>query len=256
MESEKIVTKQALLTISAGKRLIAKAVSSLAQIQKALENHTIIIVAGTTNGYIAEELLQQINQLGDFSRDTFFRGVTTRPGRKVEQGAYFAKDIVICKGKWIAEENIFTMAPKLGPGDVILKGGNAVDAARKEVGILIGHPEIGTSAPILQAVIGRRVELILPIGLEKRVFGDIGTIAAKLNAPNASGVRMLAVSGTVVTELDALERLTGVSAELVASGGIYGAEGSYWFAVTGREDQVGQALELMKSIAGEPAFGA
>ena len=88
---------------------------------------------------------------------------------------------------------------------------------------------------------------ILPIGLEKRVFGDIGTIAAKLNATNASGVRMLAVSGTIVTELDALERLTGVNAELVAAGGIYGAEGSCWIAVTGREDQVGQALALTKS---------
>ena len=256
MEAEKIVTKQALLTISAGKRLIAKAVSSLAQIQKALENHTIIIVAGTTNGYVAEELLKQIDQLGDFSRDTFFRGVTTKPGKNVVQGAYFAKDIVLRKGKWINGENVFTMAPQLGLGDIILKGGNAVDAARKEVGILIGHPEIGTSAPIIQAVIGRRAELILPIGLEKRVFGDIGTIAAKLNATNASGVRMLAVSGTIVTELDALERLTGVNAELVAAGGIYGAEGSCWIAVTGRADQVGQALALTKSIAGEPAFGA
>ncbi|SEJ82829.1 hypothetical protein SAMN05660742_11898 [Propionispira arboris] len=256
MEEDKIVTKQALLTISAGKRLIAKAVSSLAQIQKALENHTIIIVAGTTNGYVAEELLNQIDQLGDFSRDTFFRGVTIKPGKNVVKGAYFAKDIVLKKGKWIKGENVFTSAPQLGPGDIILKGGNAVDAAHKEVGILIGHPEIGTSAPILQAVIGRRAELILPIGLEKRVFGDIGTIAAKLNATNASGVRMLAVSGTIVTELDALEHLTGVSAELVASGGIYGAEGSCWLTVTGREDQVGQALEIMKSIAGEPAFGA
>ncbi len=51
-------------------------------------------------------------------------------------------------------------------GDVILKGANSVDLKEKKAAILIGHPKGGTIAISMQAVIGRRVHLIVPVGLE------------------------------------------------------------------------------------------
>jgi hypothetical protein len=102
--------------------------------------------------------------------------------------------------------------------------------------------------------VGRRVRLILPVGLEKRICGDLDEIAAKLNSPGAQGPRFLPVPGEVFTEIDAILLLTGASAEIVAAGGICGAEGSIWLVVSGKSSQIYAAEELLKSISAEPAF--
>lgn len=257
MTANKLNTKQFLITVSEGKRLIAKAVISLEQIKRALESNTIVVIAGSTNAYVAEELLLLINQIGDFSKNTFVRGVTIGPGRKIESKGsdYSNKDIVIEKGIWMKDKTVYDIAASLGQGDIIIKGANAVDPERKQAGIQIGNPTIGTSAPLLQAVIGRRTEHIIPVGLEKRVFGNIGLIAAKLNAPSSTGLRMIPISGTIITELEAIELLTGASPELVAAGGVLGAEGSCWIAVTGTKEQLSVAENIMTAISNEPPFG-
>lgn len=256
MSNDQLKTKQFLITVPAGKRLIAKAVVSLEQIQKALKSNTIVIAGGTTNGYIAEELLSLIGQKGDFSKEFFFRGVNLGTGKKINtQGEfYFNMDIVIEKGKWIRGKTIFDVVQELGIGDIILKGANAIDAERKLAGIQIANPTFGTSGPILQTVMGRRTELIIPVGLEKRVFGNIGEIAAKVNSPSTTGLRLLPISGNIITELEAIEILTGASGELVAAGGVYGAEGSYWIAVTGTDAQLLTASDIIGSVAKEPPF--
>jgi hypothetical protein len=56
--------KQLLLTPSAGKRLIAKALSIHPQIQSALQKGTLVVIAGTTNGYLAEEILNRLSVTG------------------------------------------------------------------------------------------------------------------------------------------------------------------------------------------------
>ena len=106
----------------------------------------------------------------------------------------------------------------------------------------------------LQAVVGRRVRLILPVGLEKRVPGDLDRLAAKLNVPGASGSRLLPVGGEIVTEIEAIALLSGASAELIAAGGVGGAEGSVWLAVSGTPEQEQAAENILKSIVSEPAF--
>ena len=248
-------TKQFHFTVSAGKRLIAKSIITLEPIKKALNGHTIVVIAGSTNGYVAEELLTAIGQKGDFSKNSFMRGLNVGPGRKAENGAYNATDVVIESGLWVKGKTIFDVAADLGCDDVIIKGANALDLKRKLAGISIGHPALGTSGPILQAALGRKAQLILPIGLEKRVTGNIAEIAALLSSPSASGTRLLPVSGTIITELEAVELLTGASAQLVSAGGVLGAEGSYWIAVTGTEGQLKVASDIIKSIINEPPFG-
>jgi hypothetical protein len=73
--------KQFVLTPAAGKRLIAKAVARHPQVQSALESKTVVVVAGTTNGYVAEELLACVGQGGEFRKDRFFRGIILPPHR-------------------------------------------------------------------------------------------------------------------------------------------------------------------------------
>lgn len=253
--------KQFLITPAAGKRLIAKTLANHPAIKKALGNGTVIIVAGTTNGYLAEEILRNHHIQNDFSRKHFFRGITLPPAHavtvegRVPDESKFPGDVVIVKGVWEKGKTIADVVDSLKEGDVIVKGANALNLNRRRAAILIGHPKAGTIGLALPAVIGRRVKLIIPVGLEKRVDADLNALAEKLNAPGVAGYRLLPVDGEVFTELDALAALTGAEVELIAGGGVCGAEGSVWLAVTGSEDQEEYAAQVVASVAGEPAFG-
>jgi hypothetical protein len=121
---------------------------------------------------------------------------------------------------------------------------------------LIGHPKAGTIGLALPVVAGRRIKLIIPVGLEKRVNGDLNSIAEKLNAPGAGGYRLLPVPGEVFTELEALMALTGAEVELIAAGGVCGAEGSCWIAVNGSEEQEAFAEQIIASVVDEPQFSS
>ena len=252
--------KQFLITPAAGKRLIAKALANHATISGAIKNGTLVIVAGTTNGYVAEEILSALGVGKDFSRKHFFRGITLPPGKTVTaegrmaDESKFPGDVVIAKGVWQKGKTLADVVDSLKEGDVILKGANALDLDRKQAAVLIGNPKAGTIGLTLPAVVGRRVKLIIPVGLEKRINGDLHTLAEKINAPGAGGNRLLPVPGQVFTELDAVNALTGASAELFSAGGVCGAEGSCWLAVSGTREQEDAAEKLFSSLASEPSF--
>jgi len=252
--------KQYVLMSSAGKRLIAKALASHPDILSVLKTGTLVIIAGTTNGYIAEEILVSIGQAGGFDRRKFARGIVLPPSRPtLESGrladeSVFPGDVVIVKGTWQKGKSIFDVADELQEGDLILKGANALDMARKRAAILIGHPTGGTVGASLQIMAKKRVKLMLPVGLEKRIDGDLDAIAEKLNAPSARGPRFWPISAPVFTEIDAIESLTGARAELIAGGGVCGAEGSIRLAVSGTADQMNAADALIGTIVSEPPF--
>jgi hypothetical protein len=75
-----------------------------------------------------------------------------------------------------------------------------------------------------------------------------------LNAPGARGLRLFPVPGEVITEIEALSLLTGATAELVAAGGVCGAEGSVWLAIAGSPEQEESAQRILKQVSGEPSF--
>lgn len=245
----KNTTKQFFITPSAGKQLIAKSFLHIPEIQTALKRRTIVIIAGTTNGFIAEELLKCIGMADGFSRDGFYRGITLPPNFKGEKptGA-FPGDVVIEKGKWIPGKTIFDALDQLDKGDIILKGANALDLVNRKAGVLIGHPRGGTTQPVITAVIGKRAVLYIPVGLEKRVCGDLDTIASVVNSPNATGPRLMPLAGNIITELDAIRIMTGCRAELIAAGGICGAEGGCYIAVSGSEEQLSNAADIIQTI--------
>lgn len=252
--------KQFLITPAAGKRLIAKALAKHSVITEAVKSGTVVIIAGTTNGYAAEEILSSIDQLEGFSRKRFFRGIVLPPGGpvtsagRVKDESGFHGDVIIKDGIWQKGLTIFDVVDDLKKGDVILKGANALNLPLRQAGIYIGDPFGGTIGAALPAVVGRRVRLILPAGIEKRVYSDLNDLASRLNVPGAHGPRLLPVPGEIFTEIDAISLLTGAKAELVAGGGVSGAEGSIWLAVSGKEEQIKSAEDLLNSVACEPFF--
>ena len=244
--------KQFLITSAMGKRLIAKAMVVHPSVQAVLKEGTLVIVAGSTNGYVAEEILLATNQAKGFTRKGFRRGVTVAPTFKLSSvKAPPACDVVLIDGLWQKGKEIFDVINDMHAGDVVLKGGNALDLSTGQVGVQIIHPMGGTAGAAISAVIGRRVQMIVPIGLEKRVCGNLFEIACEINAPGVEGPRMHLLPGKAFTELDAIALLTGARAKLVAAGGVYGAEGSVWLAVCGESKQVDATEKLIKSVENE-----
>lgn len=230
--------------------MIGKALLQHPDIKGALEKGTLVIVAGTTNGYVAEELLRFLNQAEGFSRTGFRRGITTPPGVK-PANIEFPGDVVIVHGEWQRGKTIFDVSEGLTVGDVVLKGANAFDPAFKPA-LQIAHPQGGTIIAALAALVGRRVKLIVPVGVEKRVMDDVFSLAELCNDVTASGPRLLPFPGDIFTELDGIELLTGTSVSLLAAGGVLGAEGSAWIGVAGTDEQLQAAAELINSVAHEP----
>jgi hypothetical protein len=246
---------QFTLTVAAGKRLIAKGAAAHPKLAAALKKGRCVIVAGSTNGYVAEEVLRSIGQGGEFTRQGFCRGVVVPPGSPGMAEGKLRGDVIITDGQWRQEDRsktVFDVIADLAAGDVVVKGGNAVDLQRRRAGVLIGHPQAGTIGAIIPAVFGRRVQLIVPIGLEKRVAEDIDAMAELINSTRAEGPRMLPLPGEVFTEIDAVSLLTGASARLAAAGGLRGAEGASWLAVSGDDEQLRAAEKLIRSVADEP----
>jgi hypothetical protein len=242
--------KQFCVTTAMGKRLIGRGMVQQPDVQRVLKGGTLVVIAGTTNGYVAEEILRELGQEEGFSREGFRRGMVVPPG--VQAPEYdFPGDVVIRDGIWQRGQTISDVADDLKPGDVVLKGGNAFDAWG-QAAVFVAHPQGGTVLASVTAVIGRRARLIVPIGLEKRVFEDVHVLAKASNAPGAEGPRLCPMPGDVFTELDAIGLLTGAEAWLIGGGGVYGAEGAVWLGIDGDGEEVRAATGLIQSVASEP----
>jgi hypothetical protein len=244
--------KQFVLTVSESKRLIAKGVASLPQVQRAMKEGIVAVAPGTTNAYILRELWGK-----EFELARYRSGVTTPTGSGyVKLHPDLIPDVVFVKGKVDEGLDRATCIEKMGHGDIYIKGANAVDYFGDVAGVLIGHPVGGTVGGSLPGIIGKKIELIIPVGLEKRVEEDIHDLHHLASTGEFEGPvpNLWPVSGTIVTEIEALRVLTGVDAYLYAAGGVDGAEGSVRLLVEGTEDEVKEATELVDSVKGEPPY--
>ena len=243
---------QIFLTPNEGKQLIADALASLDFVQEAMREHTVVVVMGTTNAYLANALLSQLGE-EEIDMKGFHRGIT-KPDSvdlKVQAQQY---DLVIEKGNVIPEKTIFDVVPTLTKDDVIFKGANAVHIFSETAGVLIGHPAGGTVLACEQAAVGKRTTFIMPVGVEKRVELPISDLASFVNDCDSEGLRLYPATGTPYTELDALSDLFDVDVELIAAGGICGAEGGCWFQCEGAGEDIDSLIEYVKELKELPAF--
>jgi hypothetical protein len=245
-------TYEFLLTVAMSKRLIAKALMADERVRRVMNEHKLLIITSTTNAYIAQEALKLLGDETPFDPCAFRRGVTVGSGAKiVTSPATF--DLLIDHGKAYFDRTVFDVAPEMTSQDMILKGANALHMPTMSAGVLIGHPHGGTLIPTIAAAIGRRVQVLVPVGVEKRVEKDISELCRIADSAQSEGLRLAPVPGEVYTELDALKALTGASqVNILASGGVMGAEGGVYFALQGDEEAVQRAKELVKLLRNEP----
>jgi len=243
--------KQVVLTVAESKRLIAKGVAAMPEVKKAMEEGMVVVATGSTNSYVLEELWGQ-----KIDKRRYRSGMTTPnvPEKLAEPQAEALPDIVFRRSEVVKELNRFNAVNEMKKGDVYLKGANALDYAGQMAGVLIGGGTGGTVGATLGQIVGKKIHLIIPIGLEKLVYEDINELHRLAASEDYEGPSLWPLAGTIITEIEALGILTGVNATLLASGGIAGAEGAVRLLLDGTDEQVEAAVKLVESIKGEPRY--
>ena len=120
--------------------------------------------------------------------------------------------------------------------------------------ILAGNPTSGTMGPIYRAAVGRRVRVIVPVGVEKRVEQPIHELCQIVKCAQASGLRLAPSVGMAYTELDAIRNLTGANPHLIAAGGVCGCEGSAFFQCEGTGEQLEKLEYWLHQVSSTPRF--
>ena len=234
------------LTVAESKRLIAKGVAAMGIVKKALAEGMVTVAKGTTNGRVAEEILGE-----KIDRSRYVTG-NTRPSRGTGGDIRLSAslpDVVLRKGEQVEGLSSVDSVAEMKQGDVFIKGCNALNYQQKLGGILIGNSVGGTIGGTLGTVVARKIHLVLPVGLEKSVYADMNEISKAVRADDeyvGSAPTLMPVSGTIVTEIEALKTLAGVKALQVAAGGIAGAEGTVWLLIKGEKSQVEKALKIVE----------
>ncbi len=238
---------------SESKRLIAKGVLALPEVKRVLKEGLFVVSRGTTTAYIAEELLGV-----KLPKANCTAGIITERRLAVtipQEGL----------GPWVFRKGVKSEEPaeealkQFTATDVSVKGANAIDP-QGNVGVLAANDFGGTIGSIWPVVAARGSHLIVPAGLEKMIASVVDASWACGNKlfKYVMGTRvalMPVVSAKVVTEIQALEILTGVHAVHVSSGGVGGSEGAVVIALEGSDETVRRAFELVKSVKGEPPIG-
>ncbi|HHW40317.1 MAG TPA: hypothetical protein GXX19_04065 [Syntrophomonadaceae bacterium] len=239
-----------VLTPAEAKRLIARGVRCLPEVEYALQNGKIIIAGGTTNAFVVEEITGR-----EIPKERYTAGIVTEGRLCITPSDTRITPIVLVKGS-VVDAGWEDVLDDFGPEDVFIKGANAIDASGL-AGVLVSSPTGGTIGRALGVLEARGAHLVIPVGLEKM----IPSVKA---AAKSCGSRLFDYSlgipvgliplvyGRVVTELVALEILTGVDAVAIGAGGVGGSEGSVTIAVSGEREKVSSAFALIKEIKGEP----
>jgi len=251
VEGSAVEREEIILTVSESKRLIGLGVAALPVVKRASQAGTIAIARGSTNGYVAEAILgRQIDRVG------FTTGLVLPAGRKASElrDNREVGEIVIERGIVVAGKTMAEAAKSMGPDDVLIKGANALNYQKQVAGILIQSAAGGTIGGIIGAVMGRHITLVIPVGLEKEISADIVEANRALERHLRPPRSLWPVTGVIVTEIEALNLLTGVQAIQIGAGGVGGAEGSIRLLIRGTPEQMRAAGRLLERIIGEPAF--
>jgi hypothetical protein len=240
-------------TPSISKMLIAKGVAGLKIVQRAFKRGKMLLSTGTSTAYVYRELC------GKMPEEALACGMVTEKGLCVGRGmtAYlgkhgYAKYWYFEQGNLIPSDDLEGVLQDFSAGDVFIKGANAIDGYG-HAGILLGMENGGTMGKALGYVMAKGIHFIVPAGLEKVVVGSISEHAKemgidKLYRSSGMPVGLVPVSGTVLTEIEALRQLADVIVHHVASGGISGGEGSVTLLVKGEKKQLEKVVRLYSDL--------
>ena len=235
-----------VLPPGAARRLIARGVAALPTVHHALREGLVVVTLGTTNGYVAEELLGTENE-----RETFCAGyvgdtLTWVPPER--QG----RILLLRKGQPV-DLSPDRALEELKAGDVLIKGANVLDPSGV-CGVFMASPSGGTVGRLAIPTLARGAEAVIPISCAKSIHGFVTELAREVGigrVDDSTGfpVGLYPLVGTVVTEVDAVELVYGVRAEHLATGGVGLGTGAVTLLLVGKAENVQRAFAELSSLA-------
>jgi hypothetical protein len=148
-----------VLTVSESKRLIAKGVAAMDEVQERLDKGIVVVTSGSTNGYLYEELTgTQIDHCAYITgRTTPAKGAGIRAVKSLP-------DLVLVNGEPAPDLDRFSAVDKMSAGDIYIKGANALNYGAGVAGISIGNPTGGTIGGAIGKIFGRQAAPADPRG--------------------------------------------------------------------------------------------
>ncbi len=262
---------QVSLTVPESKKLIAKAIAEMDIVRNAYEKGILALHPSSSTIFIAEELLGKLpdtkvwimgmivpkGACGSAAGRASHRTQRTVEDREVPRGpAGYLCTWVIEKGTLRSGIPLRDILERMGPEDIYIKGVTAVDC-QNNAGVLIGNVvEGGTIGLVMSRQREKAFQLILPVGLEKLIPISIEEAAKAAAHRNELAYSMgmpctlSPCKGKVVTELVALEMLTGVTSVPISAGGLGGAEGALTLVMKGDDEAVRKAIDIIEGLKG------
>ncbi len=259
---------QVSLTPTESKKLIAKAVANMEIVQNAFKNGIIALHPSSSTIFIVEELI------GKFpDTEVWVCGIIVPKGACLSAEALsshppgkrqnISRSPATYPHTWVIEEGklrsgmpLGEILGRMGRDDVYIKGVNAIDS-NNTVGVLIGsRVEGGSFGLVMSAAKKKGFQVVFPAGLEKLIPIPMKKAAEEAAQRNSLDYSMgfpcalATYNGMVVTELTALEMLTGTTATPIGAGGLGGAEGGLTMVIKGNGEQGNKAIEVIEGIKG------
>lgn len=252
---KRIMRAQITITVSEGKRIIAKGIKKLPAIKNALTGGKIILKSGTTVSAISEELISL--PLGICGR------ISGRGTKCSKHALDTAHCVLIDKGKVIdisEEEKFEDSALSLLEGDLLITGANLFDVYGNAA-MMAGSPLGNYPGKIIPALNSEGVNIIIAVGLEKLspipISESIKAAGRKtIEISFGMAVGLIPIQGKIIHEQIAIELLAKVRATVVGKGGIMGGEGSTTLVVEGTQEEVHKIVDIVKIIKGTSTSGS
>lgn len=256
-----------VFTPDESKLLIAKAIVGMEKVQRAFRQGIVAMHPSSSTHFISRLL----NGGSDHSGQVWVTGtivpkglcVDARTGagtgqltKSLADPGKYPHTVVFYKGELQMGWTIADLCERMGPGDIYLKGVNAVDSDH-HVGVLLGSMVDGTIGKMAAARKEKGFEIIVPVGLEKLIPGRVEEAARFVNEEKdySMGVKCRLyplLADETITEVEALQAVAGGGkAAVFSAGGLGGAEGSISLALKGTQEQVEQAIAVCDSIKGQ-----
>lgn len=238
------------LTVAEGKRLIAKGIVNHPQVKERIKKGTIVILTGSTNTYIAEELVNLSEPRGSF----VLGYITPEGAPNFKEGISSTKDITIIDGEWMVDMPYEDALQNAKKGDIVFKGANMLNYEKKQTALCIGSTDGGPARRARET----EADMFIPIGLEKETSGDLSVfvdlLTDKPETVSAPRIWLHPSDAVIYTEIEAIKTVASVNVIPFAIGGIAGREGGVSLAIYGKKEEVQKALDLVASAQGEAPF--
>jgi hypothetical protein len=253
---------QVVLTPTESKRLLAKAVLNLPEVQRGLKEGIVILHPSSTTIFMLEQLGHPMTDeriwiCGHISPKGLCMArpiIDTVLGDRAYTAAKYPFDLIIKKGKLLPFKQ-----PTLGPAleemdsnDIYVKSVNAIDP-EGNAGVLLAEKRGGSLGLVLTSQKTKNFKMVIPVGVEKRIpipIGDAISAAAKLDKAQGIPCAIWRLRGEVITEVEAFRGLFDVRATPVSGGGVCGAEGAFTWVLQGEEANVLNAFNFCTEIRG------